>query len=69
MTPYTYQRGETISLALDAVTGDSAQITAITAAMKAVPPGRSEAPVTAPIAAALPLLRDQHRAMTQLAGR
>ena len=51
MTPYTYQRGETISLALDAVTGDSAQITAITAAMKAVPPGRSEAPVTAPIAA------------------
>jgi hypothetical protein len=51
MTPYTYQRGETISLALDAVTGDPAQITAITAAMKAVPPGRSEAPVTAPIAA------------------
>ena len=44
MTPYSYQRGETISLALDAVT-------AISAAMKAVPPGRSEAPVSAPVAA------------------
>ena len=51
MTPYTYQRGETISLALDAVTGDLTQVTAISAAMKAVPPGRSEAPVTAPVAA------------------
>ena len=51
MTHYTYQRGETISLALDAVTGDPAQIIAISAAMKAVPPGRSEAPATAPVAA------------------
>ena len=51
MTPYTYQRGETISLALDAVTGDPAQVTAINAAMKAVPPGRSEAPASAPVAA------------------
>jgi hypothetical protein len=51
MTPYIYQRGETISLALDAVTGDPAQVTAISAAMKAVPPGRSEAPATASVAA------------------
>ena len=51
MTPYTYQRGETMSLALDAVTGDPALVKAISAAMKAVPPGRSEAPATAPMAA------------------
>jgi hypothetical protein len=51
MTPYTYQRGETISLALDAVTGDPAEVTSISAAMKAVPPGRSEAPASAPISA------------------
>ncbi len=51
MTPYTYQRGETISLALDAVTGDPAQVTAINAAMKAVQPGRSEASATAPVVA------------------
>lgn len=51
MTPYTFQRGETISLALDAVTGDPAQVTAIVAAMKAVPPGRSEAPASASVAA------------------
>jgi hypothetical protein len=43
MTPYTYQRGETISLALDAVTGDPALVTAISAAMKPVSPGRTEA--------------------------
>jgi hypothetical protein len=51
MTPYTYQRGETISLAIDAVTGDPAQVTAISAAMKPVPPGRSEAQANAPFAA------------------
>ncbi|MGL5838238.1 MAG: hypothetical protein ACRCY3_07020 [Sphingorhabdus sp.] len=51
MTPYIYQRGETISLALDAVTGDPAQVTTISAAMKPVPPGRSEAPAAAPFAA------------------
>ena len=31
MTPYIYQRGETISLALDAVTGDPLSVTAISA--------------------------------------
>jgi hypothetical protein len=51
MTPYTYQRGETISLALDAVTGDPAQVSAISASMKAVPPGRTEAPASAPVSA------------------
>lgn len=51
MTPYTYQRGETISLALDAVTGDPAQVTAISAAMKAVLAGRSEASATTPVSA------------------
>ena len=51
MTPYTYQRGETISLALDAVTGDPALVTAISAAMKAVPPGRSEASASEPVLA------------------
>jgi hypothetical protein len=29
MSPYTFQRGETISLALDAVTGDPLSVTAI----------------------------------------
>ena len=51
MTPYTFQRGETITLALDAVTGDPAQVTAISAAMKPVPPGRTEAAADAPFAA------------------
>ena len=51
MNPYTYQRGETISLALDAVTGDPAIVTAISSAMKPVSPGRSEASANAPFAA------------------
>lgn len=51
MIPYTFQRGETISIALDAMTGDPAQVTAISAAMKAVLPGRSGVPDGAPVAA------------------
>ncbi len=51
MAPYTFQRGETISLALDAVTGNPGDVTAITAAMKAVAPGQSEASADAPVAA------------------
>jgi hypothetical protein len=51
MTPYTFQRGETIVLALDAMTGDPLSVTAITAVMKAVPPGRSAVPDGAPVAA------------------
>jgi hypothetical protein len=52
MTPYTYQRGETISLALDAVTGDPLLVTAISAGMKAVAPGRTGVNAGTPIAAA-----------------
>lgn len=51
MPPYIFQRGETISLALDAVTGDPLTVTAIDAAMKAVPPGRTGVPDGAPVAA------------------
>ncbi|HMS21600.1 hypothetical protein [uncultured Sphingorhabdus sp.] len=51
MPPYTFQRGETILLALDAVTGDPQSVTAIDAVMKAVPPGRTGVPDGAPVAA------------------
>ncbi len=51
MTPYIFQRGETINLALDAVTGDPLSVTAISAAMKVVPPGRTGVPDGAPVAA------------------
>lgn len=51
MPPFTFQRGETILIALDAVTGDPLTVTAIDAAMKAVPPGRTGVPDGAPVAA------------------
>ena len=51
MTPYIYQRGETISLALDAVSGDPSSVTAITAHLKAVPAGRTMVPAGAPVVA------------------
>jgi hypothetical protein len=51
MTPFTFQRGETVSLALDAVTGDPLSVTSISAVMKAVPPGRTGVPDGAPVAA------------------
>jgi hypothetical protein len=41
MTTYSFQRGETVSLALDAVTGDPATVTSVTAAMKPVAAGRT----------------------------
>jgi len=56
MTPYTFQRGETISIALDAVTGDPLSVTAITAAMKMVPPGRTGVPYGAPVAASFSVI-------------
>ncbi|MEK6636991.1 MAG: hypothetical protein AABY88_02795 [Pseudomonadota bacterium] len=40
MPPYIYQRGETISLALDALSGDPGAVSAISAQLKAVAPGR-----------------------------
>lgn len=51
MPPFIFQRGETIVLALDAVTGDPLAVTAIGAVMKAVPPGRTGVPDDAPVAA------------------
>jgi hypothetical protein len=51
MTPFSYQRGETISLALDAVSGDPLGVTAISAAMKAVLPGRTNIADGTPVAA------------------
>jgi hypothetical protein len=51
MTPFLFQRGETISLALDAVTGDPVSVTGVTAKLKAVPPGRTTVPDGAPVAA------------------
>lgn len=51
MPPFIFQRGETIVLALDAVTGDPLAVTAIGAVMKAVPPGRTGVPDGAPVAA------------------
>ena len=51
MTPYIFQRGETISLALDAVTGDPFSVTAISASMKAVAPGRTSVSAATPVAA------------------
>ena len=56
MTPYIFQRGETISLALDAVTGDPLSVTAISAAMKAVAPGRTSVNAGAPVAAAFAIM-------------
>ncbi len=51
MTPYIFQRGETVSLALDAMTGDPLTVSGISAALKAVPPGRTGVPDGAPVAA------------------
>jgi hypothetical protein len=51
MTLYVFQRGETISLALDAVTGDPLSVTAISAGMKAVAPGRTSVSAATPLAA------------------
>ncbi len=56
MTPYIFQRGETISLALDAVSGDPAGVTAITAQLKAVPPGRVTVPAGAAVAASFSIV-------------
>lgn len=56
MTPFVFQRGETISLALDAVTGDPLLVTAISAAMKAVAPGRTGVSASAPVAAVFDII-------------
>ncbi len=41
MRTYTFQRGETVLLALDAVQGDPLTVTSVTAAMKPVAAGRT----------------------------
>ena len=51
MPPYIFQRGETISLALDVVAGDTAGVTGITAQLKAVAPGRLTIAADAGVAA------------------
>jgi hypothetical protein len=51
MTPYIFQRGETISLALDALSGNPLTVSSISAAMKAVAPGRTSVTADAPVAA------------------
>jgi hypothetical protein len=48
MTPFVFQRGETLSLALDILSGEAASVGGITAEMKAVPAGRTTAPREAP---------------------
>ena len=48
---HTFHRGETLSLALDAVTGDPASVTAITAALKPLAAGRTSVDATAPATA------------------
>ncbi len=56
MTPYIFQRGETISLALDAVSGNPLDVSAISAQLKVVPPGRTSVPAGAPVAASFVVL-------------
>lgn len=51
MTPYTFQRGETVSLALDALAGDPLAVGAISASVKAVAPGRTGVSSGTPVAA------------------
>ena len=52
MTTYTFQRGETVSVALDAVQGDPLTVTSVTAALKPVAAGRTMADPEAAMAAA-----------------
>ncbi|SMF70485.1 hypothetical protein [Allosphingosinicella indica] len=49
--PYVFQRGETISLALDAIEGDAGSVSAIAADLRPLSNGRVEATEDAPIAA------------------
>jgi hypothetical protein len=51
MPVFVFQRGETIVLALDAVSGDPQTVDAITAHLKALPPGRTVVPALAQVAA------------------
>lgn len=51
MTPYAFQRGETIQLALDLTSGDPAAVSGVTAQLRPVDPGRLAVCADAPLAA------------------
>ncbi len=51
MTPYVFQRGETMTLALEAVSGDVNSVNSITAQMKPLAHGRTHVAPQTPIAA------------------
>jgi hypothetical protein len=51
MKPYVFTRGETIVLALDALVGDPLTVTAISAKLRVIPPGRTTISPSAPVAA------------------
>lgn len=51
MKPYVFTRGETILLALDALTGDPLTVTGISAKLRAIAPGRTTIAPSAPVAA------------------
>ena len=48
---YTFQRGETISLALDAITGSTADVSSITARIRKLLPGKTDLASTTPVSA------------------
>jgi hypothetical protein len=56
MPPYIFQRGETVTLALDALSGDPASVSAINAQLKAVAPGRLSVAPDAPVAASFTIV-------------
>ena len=56
MTPYIFQRGETVSLALDAIGGDPLTVSQISARMKMVAPGRTGVSAAAPVAAVFDII-------------
>jgi hypothetical protein len=51
MTSFIFQRGETIALALDAVQGDVAAVSTLSAALKPVAAGRTSVDPASPVAA------------------
>lgn len=51
MSPFSFQRGETIQLALDLASGEAAAISAVSAQLRPVDPGRLAVAADAPLAA------------------
>lgn len=50
MKPYIFTRGETVVLALDALAGDPQTVSAISAKLRAMSPGRTTISPSAPVA-------------------